>query len=323
MPVADKLGKLSLRSLNGLVDRAIFGNWHNVIVIWAELGTGKTTLSLQMLYRLVQNWEMVLSFVLEPHVCMKCGERWDAGQPYLYEVGCPSCGKEIKTSKVKEAIGSVLKGDCVTPFPYDYNTGFVKKFPTGQIFTINTSKARGEVNQKYPYLNFSFNEIRNTIEQAVKLRIRLPMVDWDDIAVYFHRSNIQYMHPFVKNFFSRYNFVRKYVANMIITVPDPTFVPEQLLLFCTADVMLTERGRGDFDWKKKLRSFWGKGLTWTKHYDGREVAWSKLPEKWETAYEEIRHAHAVEAFEKPEEVLVTSMPKHEEFTEQESLFETD
>jgi hypothetical protein len=45
-----------------------------------------------------------------------------------------------------------------------------------------------------------------------------------------------------------------------------------------------------------------------------------VPEEWFNAYEEIRHAHAIEAFEHPEEIFVTSMPKTgKEFTKEESL----
>jgi hypothetical protein len=159
------------------------------------------------------------------------------------------------------------------------------------------------------------------MENAVETRIRLWMMAWDDIAVYFHRSNIQYMHPDVKTFFSRYNFIRPYVANLTISVPDPEFVPEQLALFCTADIMLTERGLGDFDVKKKQRNFWGHAKTWTKHYDGLDVSWDKVQDKYFDAYQEIRHAHAVEAFEKPADTFVTVMPKQgKEFSEAESLF---
>jgi hypothetical protein len=155
---------------------------------------------------------------------------------------------------------------------------------------------------------------------AVETRVKIPIMGWDDIAVYFHRSNIQYMHPDVKNFFSRYNFIRKYAGNVVITVPTPNFVPEQLMVFCTGDIMVSERGFGDFDVKKEMRAFRSKAKTWTKSYDGRDVQWKLVPEEWFNAYEEIRHAHAVEAFEHPEEIFVTSMPKSgKEFSEQESL----
>jgi hypothetical protein len=83
--------------------------------------------------------------------------------------------------------------------------------------------------------------------------------------------------------------------------------------------MLNERGSGDFDVCKEVRNFFGRTRTWTKHYDGRDVSWEKIPDREFNAYEEIRHAHAVEAFEKPEEIFVTSMPKTREFTEAESL----
>jgi hypothetical protein len=60
--------------------------------------------------------------------------------------------------------------------------------------------------------------------------------------------------------------------------------------------------------------------TWTKSYDGRDVTWKEVPKEWFDAYEEIRHAQAVEAFEHPEEIFVTSMPKTgKEFTKEESL----
>jgi len=316
-----EVSPLQIAQLNQLVDRAIFEDWHNVVIIWGELGKGKTTLMLRMLYRIVQAWDKVLSFVLEPHVCMKCQHEWDAGQPYVFELGCPKCGEESKTKELSEAVDAVYKGWHVSPFPWDLSSGLMRKFPQGQVFTVNSSKARGEIHQKYPYLNFSFEEVRHTIERSVDLRVKLPMMGWDDIAVYFHRSNIQYMHPKVKNFFSRYNFIRKYVANMVLTVPDPEFVPQQLALFCTADIMLQERGKADLDTLKKMRSFYGQSKTWTKHYDGRDVTWEKVPDEHFQAYEEIRHAHAVQAFEKPEEILVTTMPKTgREFTEAESLF---
>jgi predicted Zn-ribbon and HTH transcriptional regulator len=326
---------LKLERLKKLVDRAIYSDFHNIIVLWGELGKGKTSLMMWMLYRILQNWEQVLSFVLDPHVCQECGYEWDAKQPYVYEVICPKCNVETTTTDIGEAIQAIRgsftideegnktwikKPKLVVPFPFDYKTGLLRQFPKGTVFSLNTGKARGRIVQKYPYMNFSFREFRESLETAVETRIKLPIVGWDDIAVYFHRSNIQYMHPDVKNFFSRYNFVRKYCGNVVITVPTVNFVPEQLMVFCTADVLLSARGRGDFDTKKEVRNFFSKNKTWSKSYDGRDVTWKQVPDEPFAAYEEIRHAHAVEAFEKPEEIFVTSMPKAgKEFAEEDSV----
>lgn len=314
---------LRIEQLNNLIDKGIFEDLHNIIVVWGELGKGKTTLMMQSLHRIYGDWDKVLSFILEPHVCMACGHTWDAEQPYTYELPCPKlgCNHEVKTQSLKEACAAVHAKKLVIPFPYEYDTGFVKKVPEGTTFSINSSKARGKIVQRYPYLNFTFNEFRGNLENAVEIHVRVPILGWDDIAVYFHRSNIQYMHPDVKNFFSRYNFVRKYVGNVVMTVPTINFVPLQLMPFCTADVWVTDRGTADFDVNKEIRSFFGNTKTWTKHYDGRDVAWQKAPPDVFAAYEEIRHAHAVEAFEHPEEVFVTTMPdKGKEFSEEESLF---
>lgn len=316
--LADRL-PLKLDTLNQIVDRAIFSDWHNVIVIWAPLGKGKTSLMLNMLHRIESDWKKVLSFELEPHTCLKCGCTWDAKKPYVYELPCVDCNEETKTKNFAEAMRGVREERLVIPFPFDRVTGFPKEFPKDTVFSINTSRARGKIVQKYPYLNFTFHEFSGTIKRAVRLRLRIPIMGWDDIAVYFHRSNIQYMHPEVKNFFSRYNFVRKYVANVVITVPTSDFVPDQLYQFCTADIQLEERGLGDFDVKKPRRSFYGKQRTWTKSYDGRDVTWDKVPTQWFDAFEEIRHAHAIEAFEKPEEIFVTTMPKTKTYTEKDSL----
>jgi len=167
---------------------------------------------------------------------------------------------------------------------------------------------------------FTFWEIRDKIKNAVMKNTRMLALGWDDLAVYFHRSNIQYMHPEVKDFFSKYNFVRPYLANLIITVPNINFIPEQLLSFATADIWVKSRGVGDFDRAKLRRSFWGAKRSWTKYYDGYDVTWKPLPKQVYRKYEEIRHAHAVEAFEKPEEIFVTTMPKPKAYTEEESLF---
>jgi predicted Zn-ribbon and HTH transcriptional regulator len=330
---------LPIEQVNSLIDRAIYSDYHNIVVVWGELGKGKTTMMMWMLYRVLKDWKKVLSFELEPHTCLSCGHEWNAGQPYLFEVTCPKCNVETKTSEISEAMKAVLgerqvhrdeegkitsewvrKPQLVIPFPYDLKTGLPKQFPAGTVFSLNTGKARGIISQKYPYMNYSFHEFRGNLENAVETRVKLPIMGWDDIAVYFHRSNIQYMHPDVKNFFSRYNFIRKYCGNVVITVPTPNFVPEQLMVFCTGDILVSQRGMGDFDIKKEMRAFRSKTKTWTKSYDGRDVSWKQVPEEWFNAYEEIRHAHAVEAFEHPEEIFVTSMPKAgKEFTENESL----
>lgn len=318
-----QVGRIPLKtfeSLNRLVDLAIFKDKHNIIIIWAPLGKGKTSLMLQMLHRLVGDWETVLSFNLEPHICIKCGCTWEAGEPYIYELPCPECNKETTTTDAREARAAARKKLLVIPFPFDYDTGRPLEFEEGTVFSINTSRGRGEITQTHPYLNFTFNEFKGTIEYAAETRIPLQAIGWDDIAVYFHRSNIQYMHPQVKNFFSRYNFVRKYVKNVFVTVPTPDFVPDQLYQFATADIMLEERGEGDFDTIMPRRNFWGSKRTYLKYYDGRDVGWKKLPDIWFKAYEEVRHAHAVAAFEKPEEVFVTTMPKTKGFTEEESIF---
>jgi len=317
---ASRIPLKTFESLNRLVDLAIYKDKHNIIIIWAPLGKGKTSLMLQMLHRLEPDWRRVLSFELEPHTCIECGYSWDAKTPYIYELPCPSCNKETSTTDVKEARQAARKKLLVIPFPFDYDTGRPLEFAEGTVFSINTSRARGEMTQKYPYLNFTFNEFKDTIKNAAETRIPLRIIGWDDIAVYFHRSNIQYMHPDVKNFFSRYNFVRKYVKNVIVTVPTPDFVPDQLYRFATADIMLQERGEGDFDTILPKRNFWGAKKTFLKHYDGRDVTWKRVPDQWFKAYEEVRHAHAVAAFEKPEEVFVTTMPKTKRYTEEESLF---
>jgi hypothetical protein len=304
-----------------MIDDAIFNYKHNIIILWGELGFGKSSLMLDMLFRKVKDWPKVLSFELEPHVCSKCGEEWNAEQPFLYEVPCRKCSKETKTEDIGKAISGVMEKQLVKPFPIDLRSGIPLKFPSGTVFTINSAKARGKLTQTYPYLNFTFYEVRDTIKRSVDTRVRLPIMGWDDPAVYFHRSNIQYMHPDIKTFFSRYNFIRQYVANLVMAVPSFDFVPEQLSFFCTADVMLTARGHGDFDIKKTVRSFFGKKQSWRKSYDGKGVKWQVVPDEWFAAYEEIRHAHAMEALEHPEEIFVTSMPKSgKEFTEEESLF---
>jgi len=169
-------------------------------------------------------------------------------------------------------------------------------------------------------VDFTFWEVRKRIKYAVMNNRRLLVMGWDDLGVYFHKSNIMYMHPEVKDFFSKYNFVRPYMANLIITVPDISFVPGQLLTFCTGDVWIDRRGHGDFDRGKLMRNFWGSKPSWTKHYDGVDVVWTKAPDDVYKVYEGMRHEHAVEAFKKPEEIFVTAMPKAKEFAEEDSLF---
>lgn len=313
---------LNITSLNKTIDYAINNYKHNIIIFWGELGEGKTSLMLDVLYRLVGDWPTVLSFILEPHKCLKCGTEYDAKQPYKFELMCPECGKKTtEVSTLADAFAAARKNWWVDPFPVDTRTGKIRLFPPGQRFTVCEGKSRGKITKLQPYLNFSFFEVKQTINDAVETRLRLPGIGWDDPSAYFHRSNIQYMHPDVKAFFSRYTFIRPYIANVFMAVPTIDFIPEQLSLFCTADVLLTNRGLGDFDIKKSVRSFYGRQKSWQKSYDGRNVTWDKVPDDWFDAYEEIRHAHSVEAFEHPEQIFVTTMPnKGKEFTEGESLF---
>jgi hypothetical protein len=318
--MTEERSPFELASLFKVVKRAVREYRHNVIIIWGELGEGKTSLMLQVMWEFIHDWAAVISFVLDPHVCMHCGAEFDAGQPYKYEIICPECSRHQRTTtSLREALSLAGQNWWVDPFPVDIKSGEIRKFPEGQQFIVCEGKARGKIVKNHPYLNFSFNELRATIQNAVNTRIRQPVIGWDDVAVYFHRSNIQYMHPEVKNFFSRYSFVRQYIANLLITVPTIDFVPEQLSLFCTADILLKERGLGDFDIKRSMRNFYGRSKSFQKSYDGRSTQWAPVPSPWFEAYEEIRHAHAVEAFEHPEEIFVTTMPKAKVFTEEESL----
>ncbi len=155
---------------------------------------------------------------------------------------------------------------------------------------------------------FTFKEMRELILNSVKYRKRLAVVIWDDIAVYFHRASIQYMHPDVKDFFSKYNFIRPYIANLLITTPNIEFIPRQLLDFATADILVNKRGEGDFDRSKLLRKFQGNTRTFRKNYDGRDVTWKPLPEKIQRWYDEERHRHSLEAFMNPEDIFLYSMP---------------
>jgi len=159
---------------------------------------------------------------------------------------------------------------------------------------------------------FTFREMTELLKMAVKLRVRLAIILWDDIAVYFHRASIQYMHPEVKDFFSKYNFIRPYLANMVITTPNIEFIPRQLLDFATADVYVKTRGFGDFDRSRILRKYQGAQRTFRKNYDGRDVEWGPLPSEIQKWYDDERHAHAIEAFEHPEDIFMYSMPEDDE-----------
>lgn len=238
-----------------LITDAILGNKHNVVVIWGELGLGKTTFMLKTLL-----W---VGLRFHFHVIDRNGK------------DVSGCEHDFLCDHWKYALSIV---------------------------------------------DFTFWEMKTRIKDAVLRNTRLAGIGWDDLGVYFHRSNIQYMHPEVKDFFSKYNFIRPYLANMFITVPDINFVPEQLLSFCTGDIWINTRGVGDFDRAKLRRSFWGAKRSWTKHYDGYDVSWGEAPVDVYLAYEKMRHAHAVEAFEKPEDIFVTTMPKAKEYTKEESLF---
>lgn len=244
--------------LKRLIADGILGDKHNVIVIWGELGLGKTTLMLKLLL-----WT-ALRFIFHA---------------------------------------------------YDRNGNDV----TG--CTHNSLCEHWKL--ALSLVDFTFQEVQRRIKTGVTANKRIPCFGWDDLGVYFHKSTIQYMHPEVKDFFSKYNFVRPYLANLIITVPDIEFVPHNLLTFCTGDIWISQRGVGDFDRAKLVRNFWGSRRSWTKHYDGFDVKWSKAPVDVYRAYALNRHEHALKAFEKPEEVFVTSMPQTEEFTEEDSLFTTD
>lgn len=155
---------------------------------------------------------------------------------------------------------------------------------------------------------FTFDEMRNKIMEAVRFNRRLGVVVWDDIAVYFHRASIQYMHPDVKDFFSKYNFIRPYMANLLITTPNIEFIPRQLLDFATADILVKSRGEGDFDRSRVLRRFQGNNRTFRKNYDGRNVVWGPLPDDIQKWYDDERHAHSVDAFENPEDIFMYNMP---------------
>lgn len=249
-------------SLDNLIKTAVYGDKHNVIVIWGELGLGKTTFMLRLML-----WSILL---------FKC---------------------KFKRHS-KETLDSFHARVC----------------PNSKGMCEHWQQAIDNV-------DFTFWEIKTRIKNAVMNNYRLAMIQWDDLGVYFHRSNIMYMHPEVKDFFSKYNFIRPYVANLVITVPDINFVPEQLLAFCTGDIWINQRGFGDFDRSKLRRSFWGRKRSWTKHYDGYDVTWNEIPFNIYREYEKIRHRHAKEAFQKPEEIFVTTMPRATQpFTEEESLF---
>jgi len=210
---------LLIPSMMNMIWDAIRNDKHNVIPIWGEMGLGKTSLALWVLYRVYGDWELVKKNVV-----------------------------------------------------------------------------------------FTFHEMMALLKMAVKLRARLALILWDDIAVYFHRASIQYMHPEVKDFFSKYNFIRPYLANMAITTPNIEFIPRQLLDFATADVYVTRRGYGDFDRSRILRKYQGNTRTFRKNYDGRDVEWEKLPPDIQKWYDDERHAHATEAFDHPEDIFMYSMP---------------
>ena len=210
--------RFNIPRLTNLIDDSIYNNKHNVICVWGELGKGKTTLALQLLYSIYKDWDVVLKHCL-----------------------------------------------------------------------------------------FTFWEIKDALKKLVIERERSPMLVWDDLAVYFHRSLIQYMHPDVRDFFSKYNFIRTYLANMILTTPSIDFVPRQLLAFMTCDVWATRRGKADFDRALVVRNFRGKTKTRTKNYDGYDVTWTKLPKDVYREYEDMRHDHALEAFMNPNAIFVSSM----------------
>ena len=201
------------------MNAGIYDNKHNIIIIWGELGLGKSTLALQLLHWHYHDWD--------------------------------TCFKHVK---------------------------------------------------------FTFQEMRDAIKQAILQNKRIKAVIWDDLAVYFHRAAIQYMHPEVRSFFSKYNFIRPYLGNLIITVPNIDFIPRPLLDFATADIYVTKRGHADFDRAKLIRSFRSRHKSWTKNYDGDDVEWTELPKEIYKRYEQIRHQHALDSILNPDDMFVMAMP---------------
>lgn len=163
----------------------------------------------------------------------------------------------------------------------------------------------------FRHIAFTFWEFQALIQDAVKHNYRIAAILWDDIAVYFHRAAIVYTNPVIRTFFARYNFVRPYVANVLLTTPNIDFVPRQLLDFATADIFITARGQGDFDRSKLLRNYKGKAMTRRKNYDGRDVTWEQLPPDVEGRYKRLRHEHAQAAFTDEGEVFIHgTMDRH-------------
>lgn len=165
------------------------------------------------------------------------------------------------------------------------------------------------------YVVFTFREFRGFVKAAMKVYQREDGVMWDDVAVYFSRIGIMYMHPEVKEFFSTYNFIREYLANAILTVPVIDDVPRQMLRFMTGDVNCYKRGEADFKRAKTVRTF-GKGdKSWSKLYDGFDLVWPKVPDWVYTKYKEMRHEHAMRAMEDPDSVFVSKMPDEDKLFE--------
>lgn len=214
---------INMARLPRLISEAIEADKHNVFTIWGELGKGKTTLGLQLLYSVYHDWEKVLSHTF-----------------------------------------------------------------------------------------FTFYEVKDFLTNLVLNKKRCPMLLWDDLAVYFHRSLIQYMNPLVQEFFGRYNFIRPYLANLILTTPSVDFVPRQLLAFMTGDLWVQKRGKADFDRAIVVRNFRGRTRTRIKNYDGYDVTWKPVPLDVYSRYEKVRHEHAVEAFLNPRGTFVYAMPKKED-----------
>lgn len=156
--------------------------------------------------------------------------------------------------------------------------------------------------------------------EAMRPNKFLMILDWDDIAVYFHRAFIQYQHPWVKKFLARYNYIRPYLGTVLCTTPSRDFIPGQLLSYNTHDVMTLKRGKADFDTIKILRKFKGGGRqTMQKFYDEASVTWDKLPPDIEKWYLEIRHNNAVRAITNPEEMFPYDMPAKKDEVEAKAL----
>ena len=152
----------------------------------------------------------------------------------------------------------------------------------------------------HTYMCYTFKEkimpeLKTFLEiytDAVEKDIRIPIVIWDDMTIYFNKQVVDYNDADVKWFFSTWDSFREYVATLMATSSDIIALPVAIFRRKNLEVRVHERGMAQVEYVKMHTRFRGSDdRPYFTKFEQNRIVFDELPEELYSYYRGLKRKH--------------------------------